>query len=234
MSLFHFRQFHIDQRDCAMKIGTDGILLGAWADLGASQRILDIGTGTGLLALMLAQKHPTATIDAIEREKDAAARAAHNFAQSPWGSRLVASHAALQEWQAAPYEAMICNPPFFTSGPRAAQTARSHARHTDSLSFGDLALYSARLSTLRSQFALIVPFSAAQSLTREMEAQAWSLSQQCSVRPLPQKPFHRALLKFERSPQSAVPTTLTVQEAPSQYHSDYIKLTRDFYAHTLG
>lgn len=141
-SIFRFKQFEVDQRDCAMKINTDGVLLGATAELpelegaGARQaQILDIGTGTGVIALMLAQRFPSAGIDAIEVEPQAAARAAMNFQRSPFADRLCAYEVSLEEFQPDPalkrYDLMVSNPPFYTNALHNPDPRKRLARHTD-------------------------------------------------------------------------------------------------------
>lgn len=212
-----------------MKIGTDGILLGAWA-AAAGTRFLDIGTGTGLLSLMLAQRFPDAKIDALELEKDAAARARLNFQESIWQDRLSCFPVALQDWQTeVPYDFLICNPPFFQTGLRAVQPSRSLARHADQLSFADLALHSARLSHSRSQLAMILPVAAFSVLHVQLLAHCWYLRQRCAVQPLPSKTPHRYLLTYHRQSGAVAETHLCIQEGPGQYSDQYRDLTTSFY-----
>ena len=136
--MFRFKQFTIHQDACAMKVGTDGVLLGVLADVTAATHLLDIGTGTGLVALMLAQRNPSMSIDAIEIDSKAAKQAAENVAQSPW-PQIRVHCAALQTYTAnQPYNLIVSNPPYFVNSLKAPKAARTTARHTDSLSFNEL------------------------------------------------------------------------------------------------
>ena len=143
---FQFQQFRIEQGACAMKVSTDACLLGAVADLAGATRLLDIGTGTGLLALMAAQRHATAEIDAVEIDAAAAAQAAANVAASPWASRIRVHAQGLAEFaatQPAPFSHIICNPPFFRQSLRSPNAARSTARHeaAGALTYAQLARF---------------------------------------------------------------------------------------------
>ncbi|MEN8852333.1 MAG: methyltransferase, partial [Candidatus Arcticimaribacter sp.] len=132
-SFFQFQQFAVRQRDSAMKIGTDGVLLGAWSEIDPSaKRVLDIGTGTGLISLMLAQRYPEITIDAIELDQAAAAEANFNFAQSPWAKRLNCAANSLQDFREVPlviYDHIICNPPFYQGTYAIKDAGRDQARN---------------------------------------------------------------------------------------------------------
>lgn len=212
-----------------MKIGTDGILLGAWA-AATGTRFLDIGTGTGLLSLMLAQRFPDAKIDALELEKDAAARARINFQESSWQDRLSCFPVALQDWQTeVPYDFLICNPPFFQTGLRAVQVSRSLARHTDQLSYADLARHSARLSHSQSGLAMILPVVAFSALQEQMLLHHWYLRQRCVVQPLPYKAPHRYLLAYQRQSGPLIESHLCISAQPDQYSDQYRNLTSSFY-----
>ena len=147
---FQFQQFRIEQSQCAMKVSTDACLLGAAADLTGATRLLDIGTGTGLLALMAAQRHPTVSIEAVEIDEAAAAQAAANAANSPWAKRIQVQAMSLADFaatQPAAFSHIICNPPFFQQSLRSPNAARTTARHTasDTLSFEALAKFAGQL-----------------------------------------------------------------------------------------
>ena len=156
---FQFKQFFVRHDRCAMKVGTDGVLLGCWSGYDAAAagsptiphryhyaRCLDIGTGSGLIALMLAQRFPDALIDAIDIDKAAVEQAAENFAASPWSDRLHAFHVRLQEWQSHSAPSLIVsNPPYFQNSLKNPDKGRQTARHTDTLSFCELIHHSTRL-----------------------------------------------------------------------------------------
>ncbi|WP_300582122.1 methyltransferase, partial [uncultured Pseudoalteromonas sp.] len=137
MSGFVFKQFTVTQTRAAMKVSTDGILLGAWADVSGAKHILDIGTGTGLLALMAKQRMPDAKVSAIEIDSDACNDARDNFAASPWPD-INLFEGAVQSFSAAePFDAIITNPPYFNASLKGDNHARNTARHTDGLSFSE-------------------------------------------------------------------------------------------------
>ncbi len=159
---FQFQQFRIEQGQCAMKVSTDACLLGAAADLTGATRLLDIGTGTGLLALMAAQRHPTVEIEAIEIDAAAAAQAAANAAASPWAARIQVHGQSLADYaatQPAPFSHIICNPPFFRQSLRSPDAARTTARHeaADSLSFAALAAFAAAFLAAGGLLTVLLP-----------------------------------------------------------------------------
>ena len=138
---FTFKQFHIDHSRCAMKVGTDGTLLGAWATLPPeAHRILDIGTGSGLIAIMAAQRHPSAKIMAIDIDEDCVLQARQNATSSPWAERIEVINSPLQGFQSeVKFDVIISNPPYFADSMHSPDKQRTTARHTASLSFKDLA-----------------------------------------------------------------------------------------------
>ena len=161
-SYFQFQQFRVEQGDCAMKVSTDACLLGAVADLTGATRLLDIGTGTGLLALMAAQRHPTVVVEAIEINRAAAAQAAANVAASPWAGRIALHAQSLAEYagtRPAPFSHIICNPPFFRESLPSADATRNMARHVSpgSLSFEALAHFSMEFLAPGGQLTVLLP-----------------------------------------------------------------------------
>lgn len=164
---FQFKEFGIRQEQCGMKVGTDGVLLGAWAWGG--RRILDIGTGTGLIALMMAQRFGTAQVDAIDVDEDACRQASENIAASPFADRVSVACARLQDYNVgdALYDAIVSNPPFFLETLKSPDPQRAMARHADSLPFADLFAGVARLLSETGVFSVVVPVEAAESLMFE-------------------------------------------------------------------
>ena len=159
---FQFQQFRIEQGACAMKVSTDACLLGAAADLSHATRLFDIGTGTGLLALMAAQRHPTVAIEAVEIDAAAAGQAAANVAASPWAGRIRVQPLSLAEYaatQPAPFSHIVCNPPFFRQSLRSPDAARTTARHeaADSLSFAALAAFAAGFLAAGGLLTVLLP-----------------------------------------------------------------------------
>lgn len=171
-SYFQFKRFRIEQQACAMKVCTDACVLGAVAALEDAARILDIGTGTGLLALMAAQRNPTAIIEAVELDEAAAAQAAANFAASPWSARLQLHARPLAQLAAAcprPFDHIICNPPFFRHALRSPDARRTRARHAadDTLSFAELARFAAGFLAAAGRLTVLLPPPEMQEFERE-------------------------------------------------------------------
>ena len=186
---FRFKQFSIHQDRCAMKVGTDGILLGAWATAETPSRILDIGTGTGVVALMLAQRFPAAMIDAVEANSDACGQAAGNFQVSPWADRLTAVYCRIQEFEsAATYSLIVSNPPWFHDSMKPDDQARDTARHTDSMSPADLISAVARLMANDGVFTTILPVVEGQSFLGLAAQSGFHCHRCCEVLPLANVP----------------------------------------------
>ena len=220
-----------------MKIGTDGILLGTWAQAEQPQRILDIGTGTGLIALMMAQRFPNAIVDAVETERNAAEQAARNFSASPWSERLNLHHQSIQSFAASnvpdnAYSLIVSNPPWFVDSLKSNESSRKLARHTDSLSHDEL-LQSVRLRLHSSgRVAVVLPFSDATSFIHSAITRNLFCRRQCLVRSKPGLSPHRVLLEFETGPAESpvIPQELIVEnERHHDYTETFRELTRDFY-----
>jgi tRNA1Val (adenine37-N6)-methyltransferase len=159
---FQFKEFTIHQDKAAMKVGTDAVLLGAWVDLNDNNKsVLDIGTGTGIIALQIAQRSEIETIDAIEIEPNAYEEAVENFENSNWGDRLFCYHASLQEFVVEideKYDLIVSNPPFYNDTFKQVEQKRATARHTKTLSFSELLSATAKLLTSNGSCAFIIPF----------------------------------------------------------------------------
>jgi tRNA1Val (adenine37-N6)-methyltransferase len=228
---FHFQQFTIHQEKTAMKVGFDAVLLGAWADVHGARRILDIGTGSGVLALMLAQRQPAAQVDGVEIDAAAAEEAAENVRRSPWPDRVRVLHCPIQKHEAPPYDLIVCNPPFFATaaGTPAPDEERRLARQDGALTVAELLVQGERLLGKDGRFALIWPYKDQDRLREEIEAADFYLQQQVTVRPNPQKPPHRLLLQFGRRVTALQAGTLTIEESRHQYTAEFTGLTADFY-----
>lgn len=219
-----------------MKIGTDGILLGAWVPAEQPQRILDIGTGTGLIALMMAQRFPNATIDAVEIEPNAAEQAAQNFSASPWPERLSLHHQSIQSFAASgrldkTYSLIVSNPPWFVDSLKSDESSRNLARHTDSLSHVEL-LNSASLLRSSGRLAVVLPFGDTASFIHAADERSLYCCRQCHVRSKPGLSPHRVLLEFETAPlksESSHQDLVIENEQHHNYTDLFRELTRDFY-----
>jgi tRNA1Val (adenine37-N6)-methyltransferase len=231
LETFHFQQFSLNQADCAMKIGTDGIMLGAWAKIAAAATLLDIGTGTGLLALMAAQRNPEAQILGVEIEAAAAARAQENVRQSPWSDRIRILHQSVQAFSPAePFEAILCNPPYFSSGVLPATEARRLARHNEQLSLSELVQQLARLLGETGQAHLVLPWEAQEELLSLASQSGLYPQRLAQVHSRPQKPPFRLLVSLGRKERSYLPTTLCLHpETGTHYHPAYQQLVQAFY-----
>ncbi len=226
---FLFKQFKVNDEHCAMKVGTDGVLLGAWAN-STCTRVLDIGTGSGLIALMLAQRFSESHIIGIDIDSAAIEQARNNFALSPWHNRLTASCMALQDFQDTPFDLIVSNPPYFQNSLKAPNAQRSQARHTDTLSYAQLIKHAARLLTQNGCLALILPIEAEREIIALAASEALYHSHICRVRGHENKPFKRILISFTHELCSLpAEETLTLTDSQNQRSEAYTQLTRDFY-----
>jgi tRNA1Val (adenine37-N6)-methyltransferase len=234
MSKFQFKQFSIDQDRCAMKIGTDGVLLGAWTPLVHNPNsILDIGTGTGIIALMLAQRSEAGQIDAIEIDEDAYEQAVDNFENSPWGETLFCFHAGLDEFVEEPedeYDLIVSNPPFYTEDYYSNNEQRDLARFADAMPFEDLIEAAALLLSEDGIFSVIIPFKEEEqfiALANEYELYPMKITR---VKGTPTSEIKRSLLALSRNENTNPQMDeLVIETARHIYTPEYIELTKDFY-----
>ena len=230
---FKFKQFSIQQDKTAMKVGTDGVLLGAWVYLGLNPfSILDIGTGTGLIALMLAQRSTAELIDAIELNDNAYEQAVENFENSDWGDRLFCYHASLQEFSEEiddTYNLIISNPPFYTSTYKELSKERAMARHTESLPYNELLRSTAKLLSKNGSCAFIIPHKAATNfivLAKENKLFPFRITH---VKGNKNSPVKRTLLQFSFFEKTIETSELVIEVERHKYTLDYIELVKDFY-----
>ncbi len=232
-AVFHFRRFSVRQDRCAMKVGTDGVLLGAWVEAFSARRILDIGTGTGLIALMLAQRFERATIDAIEIDGDAFVQARENAARSPWGGRIRVHHAAFQDFDAGGndrYGLLVSNPPYFVDSLAAPSTARAMARHANAaLRFDDLLDGVHRLLAPRGRFCVILPAREAQGFIRSAAGRCLFLRRLTRVRTKQAGQDKRHLLCFSDEPVPLREDTLVIRDGSGGFTDEYVELTKAYY-----
>jgi tRNA1Val (adenine37-N6)-methyltransferase len=234
MSKFQFKQFSVDQDRCAMKIGTDGVLLGAWTPIENNPHsILDIGTGTGVIALMLAQRSHAEQIDALEIDEEAYEQSVDNFENSPWSNRLFCFHAGLDEFVEEPedeYDLIVSNPPFYTDDYKSENEQRDVARFADAMPFEDLIEAADLFLSENGIFAVIIPFKEEESflaIAKEYELYPLKITR---VKGTPTTEIKRSLLAFSRNQSVNFPVDeLIIETARHIYTSDYIELTQDFY-----
>ena len=231
--MFQFKQFTVKQDRCAMKVGTDGVLLGAWAPLGHTPySILDIGAGTGLIALMLAQRSNAEQIDAIEIDDNAYEQAVENFEDSPWGDRLFCYHAGLDEFMEDPeeeYDLIVSNPPFYTEDYTSGDEQRDKARFAESMPFEDLVEASSILLSDVGVLAVIIPYKEEQNFINLAKAEELYPFKITRVKGTPQTEIKRSLIAFSRDKKEITENDLVIETARHQYTEDYTVLTKDFY-----
>ncbi len=234
MSKFQFKQFSLEQNRCAMKIGTDGVLLGAWTPIENNPfSILDIGTGTGIIALMLAQRSSADQIDALEIDEDAYEQATDNFENSPWNDRLFCFHAGLDEFVEEPedeYDLIVSNPPFYSEDYKSSNDQRDLARFQDAMPFEDLIEAAVLLLSENGIFSVIIPFKEESTfLTLAKESELFPLKI-TRVKGTLTSEIKRSLLAFSRNEISNFPIDeLIIETARHIYTPEYIALTQDFY-----
>lgn len=228
--MFHFKKFSVAQDQCAMKVGTDGVLLGAWVNARSPQHILDIGTGTGLIALMLAQRFDSAQLTAIDLDEAAAQQAKKNFEASPWVNRLELIALPLQQYNSSQaYDLIVSNPPYFENVSKAKGPSRTQARHTDSLSFEDLIKHAASLLSQNGKLALILPANVKDKVKDLAQKEGLFLCRSCAVQGNATSPVKRYLLEFSFQQLPLEEEQLIIEKGRHQYTEEYIRLCKDFY-----
>ena len=238
MSSFQFQQFTVCQDMCAMKVGTDATLLGAWARGGS--RILDIGTGTGILALMMAQRFTESTVVAVDIDPAAAQEAEQNFRASPFATRLTAICGDIRtsstfpsgqdggQWET--FSAIVCNPPYFVDALTCPDQQRTTARHAETLTYSQLMLAVSSLLTDDGELSLIIPADHKSRLEAEAALAGLFKTRQCAVRTTPRKQPKRYLLAYAKHPAETLEQTEEVlEEQPGVRSPWYTALTKDFY-----
>ncbi|GAA4497716.1 methyltransferase [Hymenobacter ginsengisoli] len=232
---FQFQQFRIEQAYCAQKVSTDACLLGAATDLTGASRVLDIGTGTGLLALMAAQRASTALIEAVEVDPAAAAQAAANVAASPWADRIAVHALSLAAYAAtrpAPFSHLICNPPFFRHSLAPPDAARALARHTgaSSLTFAEICNFATAHLAPAGTLTVLLPPPEMQHFAQAALASGLGAQARLAVRHRPGGRITRSIWQFGREkPASPLDSTLVIQEADGQYSAAFRALLAGFY-----
>ena len=199
MKPFHLKQFSIEQDSCAMKVTLDACLFGALCDVKNSQRILDIGTGTGLLALMSAQGS-TAKVDALELDEKACEQAQQNIINSQFSKRIQVIHQDIKQFScAAPYDTIICNPPFFSDHLKGPNAKRNQARHNDRLSFDDLCISMSKHLSKDGKAWVLLPCHEMAAFKISAHAQQLYVSQGWQIKSKPDKAAHRYVFSLEHS-----------------------------------
>ncbi len=232
--MFQFKQFNINQERCAMKIGTDAVLLGAWCPINNNPfSILDIGAGTGILSLILAQRSNASQIDAIEIEENAYEQCVENFEASHWGDRLFCYHASLNDFINEPedqYDIIISNPPFYSEDYKTDNSQRDLARFQDALPFEELVKATTLLLSENGIFTVIIPFKEENRLLNLCAQAELFPIKMTRVKGTPTGPIIRSLIAFKRYELPVLSANeLVIETSRHVYTEAYTKLTRDFY-----
>lgn len=229
---FEFKKFTIHQDRCAMKVGTDGTLLGAWASAPAQSRyILDIGTGTGLIALMMAQRYPEAQIVGIDIDDAAVAQAIENVAASPFTERISILKQDVTTYKPEmQFDVIVSNPPYFVDSLTCPDEQRSIARHAVTLTFEALIKSAYRLLKTEGTFSVVIPTEMRSKLEASARLEGFFISKVCCIKTTPKKPSKRQLIEFTKNPVNELFTCEGILETSPNTRSDwYQKLTNDFY-----
>lgn len=229
---FKFKQFTIHQQHCAMKVTTDGCLFGAWVanelqNTSPNLTLLDVGTGTGLLSLMIAQK-TTVPIDAVEIDINASEQAVENMSVSPWCNKLQVFNTSIQDYQAVPYDYIFTNPPFFDNDLKSADAKRNLALHSSALSLEDLLVNITRLLSPFGHFAILLPYHRVVFFEDLAIANGYHLHKKTLVQQTPKHPYFRGMLIFGLAKKEAIVDSMVIKE-DNNYTEAFKDLLKDYY-----
>ncbi|HET7733747.1 MAG TPA: methyltransferase [Paludibacter sp.] len=229
---FSFKQFTVYHDKCAMKVGIDGVLLGVWAGIENAHKILDIGTGTGLIALMLAQRS-NSTVVGIDIDSDAVLQAKENIRKSPWADRVEVYESSLQEFSLAlstGFDLIVSNPPYFVNSLKAPSESRATARHTDTLTHEELIENAVQLLNPNGRICLILPVNEGLQCVEFATNKGLFCSKLVKIYPKPNAVAKRLLLEFTQVPVERIETELTIEsETRHQYSPEFTALAKEFY-----
>lgn len=231
---FRFKQFSVDQTNAAFKVGTDGCLLAAWVGNKklSPESILDIGTGSGVIALMLAQSFPNARLKGIEQDEASAKQAAQNFSQSPWSERLNAHHSSIQDFAATTsekFDLIVCNPPFFSQSTQNQDERKNNARHESSLQIAELLALSEQLLSDEGMLAFILPIGRRPAIEVLIAQSGMNETQLTYLRPRPEKEVHRFMTCLSKRPSNLESETWSIHKQVDEYSDQSLALLSPFY-----
>ncbi|MBL0309647.1 MAG: methyltransferase [Bacteroidetes bacterium] len=229
-SVFRFKKFEVEQGRCAMKVNTDGVLLGAWKNKGDATHILDIGTGTGVIALMMAQGNEGAQIDAIDIDEEAWRQAKENFGHSPWAERLTAFHSSLQNFLPnRKYDLIISNPPYFVNDFKSHRHQRNVARHGIELDYDDLLIGIKHLLSEEGKALLILPVANFPLFREKTTLRGLFVTTTTEVVAVKGMDPYVLMIQVERINSGTEKSTITIKKEDNTFTEAYKQLTRDFY-----
>lgn len=229
---FAFKQFTVHHNLCAMKVGTDGVLLGSWVNADPSASILDVGTGTGLIALMCAQRS-NAIVDAVEIDPDACKQALYNFAASPWNDRITLHQSSFQEFAVETdktFDLIVSNPPYYRNSLKPTDKQRSTARHDTRLTWECLLFYANKLLNPTGKFCLIIPAQETEYFIQLAYFNSLYPENKMFIQPYPHKAPNRCMLRFSKNGSTACTIDeLVIKDETDAYTSAFRTITKDFY-----
>jgi len=229
--VFQFKQFSVRHAKSTMKVGTDGVLLGAWVKNEGEKRVLDVGTGSGVIALMLAQRFSEASILAIDIDRDSADEASENFMKSPWAQRLAARHISLQQLARGKefFDLIVSNPPYFNNGTRSPHTARHRARHRLALDHAELVGLSSRLLEPEGKLVVIIPELSYKEFLAHIRENGLREQKVLHFRPKSSKAVERIIIQAGRGEVTLAENELIQYDDMGNWSAHYKALTRDYY-----
>lgn len=230
---FNFKQFKVKQDRCAMKIGTDSVLLSTWTNIKNNPfSVLDIGAGTGVISLILAQRSNAQLIDAIEIEDNAYEQCVDNFEQSPWSDRLFCYHASLKDFVNEiedMYDLIICNPPFYSENYKTESKQRDLARFQDAMPFNHLLESASKLLATNGVFSVVIPFKEEDHFIALASKYDLKPSRILHVKGNPTSEIKRSCIEFTFNKNEVIIETLIIENKRHEYTQNYIDLAKDFY-----
>lgn len=228
---FHFKKFSVRHDRSGMKVGTDGALLGAWTDVRQATQILDIGTGTGLIALMLAQRaSESVTIDAVEIDDQAYADAQENIAASPWHDRINLHHASIQNFNTTTkFDLIVTNPPYFQKSYKPPTAQRETARHTEQLTFDDILNIAEKFLTPNGKLNLVLPFTEGSQFIELAKHKGLHCTRKWTFRTRENKPVERLLLEFNWEKKESDEGEILLYSSGEEWSGGYKEMMREFY-----
>lgn len=233
-SCFRFKRFSVYHDRCAMKVGTDGVLLGAWTSVAQNKNMLDVGTGSGLIALMLAQRNELADITAIDVDNDAVVQAKENVTASPFNHRIEVVNISFRDFveqTSVKFDGIVCNPPFFVNSLLPPDKRRSEARHAYSLPIEDLLFLSRQVISTHGKLSFIYPFERKSFLNGLIQETGWYIHRQTDVYPTPHSSPKRLLMELSLVPSEVgtIHKHLVIEMERHHYSDEFIQLAKDFY-----
>jgi tRNA1Val (adenine37-N6)-methyltransferase len=229
---FNFKKFSINQNNAAMKIGTDGILIGAWVNVSKKFRALDIGSGTGIISIMLCQRNLNLELDSIELSPSAIMDAKINIENCNWSNRIKLFQQDLKDFiPSSNYDLIVSNPPYFKESLQPSNAERSKARHQKDLKLGDILKFSKQHLSKEGSLNIILPFEQKKEAIEFAKKHDLNTVRECAVYPKPDKAPHRILIEFSKNEnEQIIKESLVIEKAGRHnYTEDYKKLTREFY-----